>query len=143
MEELPAERQLVLNARAQLDGWTTDARRQAYDELFGGEDPVLSSDDLRLLDAVDSELERGGGDGVWGTDEYGIHSTGSGYSDTSLGVVCVYHPQITRDTVLRGPDTLDDEAEERLNAALWQYAERVADLIEAELEAFVSRSQRQ
>lgn len=143
MAELPAERQLVLNARSQLSGWTTEARRQAYEELFLGDDPVLSSDDLQLLDAVDSQLEREGGDGIWGTDEYGIHSAGTASSDMSLGVVCVYHPQITSDSVLRGVDDVDDDAEERLNAALWQYSERVASLIETKLEAFFHQAQRQ
>lgn len=141
MAELPPERQQILNARAQLSGWTTAARREAYEELFAGDDPVLTSEDIQLLDAVDSELEREGGDGIWGTDDYGIHSTGTGSSDTSLGVVCVYHPQITSDSVLRGSDGIDDETEERLNAALWQYGERVAALIERKLEAFLSRSQ--
>jgi hypothetical protein len=137
MAELPPERQVVLNARAKLDGWTTDARREAYEELFTGEDAILSPEDRRLLDAVDSELERGGGDGVWGTDEYGIHSSGSTGGEPSLGVICVYHAQITSDSVLRGYDDVDDAAEERINAALWQYSERVATLIEAELDAFV------
>lgn len=41
------------------------------------------------LDALDSELERRGGDGVWGTDECGIHTAGTLSADTSLGVVCV------------------------------------------------------
>lgn len=143
MTELPAERQLVLNARSQLSEWTRTARRQAYDELFAGEERILSEDDLRLLDAVDSRLERQGGDGVWGTDEYGIHSAGTSDSDASLGVVCVYHPQITSDSVLRGPDDLDDETEERLNAALWQYGNRVAALIEAELEEFLRGTNQQ
>jgi hypothetical protein len=142
MAELPAERQLLLNARSQLRDWTRTARQRAYEELFVGEDRILSSDDLRRLDAIDSRLERRGGDGVWGTDEYGIHASGSSSSDASLGVVCVYHPQITSDSVLRGQDDLDDETEERLNAALWQYGERVAALIETELEEFVRGTQR-
>ncbi len=112
-----------------------------YAELFEGDESLLGEDDLRLLDALDSELERGGGDGVWGTDRYGIHAAGGSGSDTSLGVVCVYHPQITKDSVLRGGDGLDDETEERLNAALWTYSERVATLVEAELDAFVRRTQ--
>ena len=140
MTELPDERQLVLRARSQLDQWTNEARMAAYTELFEGDDPVLSPDEIRLLDALDSELEREGGDGVWGTDQYGIHTAGTSSSDTSLGVVCVYHPQITKDSVLRGVDGLDDETEERLNAALWRYSERVATLIEAELDEFVRQA---
>ena len=142
MAEFPDERQLVLRARAQLDQWTTSARRDAYAELFEGDDPVLSAEEVQLLDALDSELERQGGDGVWGTDQYGIHTAGTSSSDTPLGVVCVYHPQITKDSVLRGGDELGDETEERLNAALWRYSERVATLIEAELEEFIRQTQR-
>lgn len=135
MAELPDERQLALRARTQLDEWTRRARTEAYAELFDDDDPILSPGEVQLLDALDSELERQGGDGVWGTDRYGIHTAGSG--DTPLGVVCVYHPQITTDSVLREGDSLDDETEERLNAALWTYSERVATLIEAELDEFV------
>jgi len=115
---------------------------EAYAELFEGDDPLLSTEEMQLLDALDSELEREGGDGVWGTDEYGIHTAGTSSADIPLGVICVYHPQITKDSVLRGADGLDDETEERLNTALWQYSERVATLIEAKLDEFVRQSQR-
>ena len=141
MDEFPDERQLVIWARSRLDQWTKSARMEAYAELFEGDDPILSPEDVRLLDALDSELERQGGDGVWGTDQYGIHTAGTSSSDASLGVVCVYHPQITSDSVLRGADDLDDATEERLNAALWRYSERVATLIEDELDEFVRRTQ--
>ncbi|ODR82709.1 hypothetical protein BG842_09520 [Haladaptatus sp. W1] len=141
MAEFPDERQLVLRARSHLEQWTNSARTAAYAELFDGDEPILTADELQLLDALDSELERQGGDGVWGTDQYGIHTAGTSSSDTSLGVVCVYHPQITTDSVLRGADELDDETEELLNAALWQYSERVATLIEAKLDEFVRRTQ--
>jgi hypothetical protein len=53
----------------------------------------------------------------------------------------VFHPRITRDSVLRGGDDIDDETEERLNAALWRYSERVATLIEDELDEYVLRRQ--
>ncbi|GAA0541788.1 hypothetical protein ABNG02_13200 [Halorubrum ejinorense] len=139
MVEVSDERQLVLEARSQLDQWTKSARREAYVELFEGDDPILSAEEVQLLDALDSELEREGGDGVWGTDQYGVHAAGASNSDASLGVVCVYHPQITSDSVFRGIDDLDDATEERLNAALWTYSERVATLIEAELNEFVRR----
>ena len=140
MAEFPDERQLVLRARSRLNQWTRSARMEAYAELFEGDDPILSPGEVQLLDALDSELEREGGDGVWGTDKYGIHTAGASRSDASLGVVCVYHPQITKDSVLRGADDLDDDTEERLNAALWQYSERVATLIEAELDEFVRQA---
>ncbi|MFC6734498.1 MULTISPECIES: hypothetical protein [unclassified Haladaptatus] len=141
MAEFPDERQLVLRARSQLDQWTKSARMEAYTELFEGEDPILSPKEVQLLDALDSELEREGGDGVWGTDQYGIHTAGTSSSDTSLGVVCVFHPQITKDSVLRGADDLDDETEERLNAALWRYSERVATLIGEQLQEFARQTQ--
>ncbi|RDZ35606.1 hypothetical protein C5B89_17850 [Haloferax sp. Atlit-47N] len=141
MAEFPDERQLVLRARSQLDQWTRSARMEAYTELFESDDSILSPKEVQLLDALDSELEREGGDGVWGTDQYGIHTAGTSSSDISLGVVCVYHPQITKDSVLRGADELDDEAEERLNAALWQYSERVATLIEEKLHEFTRQTQ--
>ena len=142
MVEDPAERQLVVRARSNLERWTNSARTAAYRDLFQGDDPVLTPDELQLLDAVDSELERHGGDGVWGTDQYGIHTAGPAGSDSSLGVVCVYHPQITDDSVLRGGDGLDDETEERLNAALWKYGERVATLVGDELDEFVRSTQK-
>ena len=141
MVEVPAERQLVVRARSNLEQWTNSARTAAYRDLFEGDDPVLNPDELQRLDAIDSELERHGGDGVWGTDQYGIHTAGPTGSDSSLGVVCVYHPQITDDSVLRGGDGLDDETEERLNAALWKYGERVATLIEDQLDEFVRTTQ--
>ena len=141
MAELPDERQLVLRARSELDQWTRHARMEAYTELFEGDDAVLSAEDVRLLDTLDSRLERKGGDGVWGTDRYGIHTSGGPDSGAALGVVCVYHPQLTDDSVLRGADDVDDETEERLNAALWTYSERVATLIEAKLDELLRESQ--
>lgn len=141
MAEFPDERQLVVRARSQLDQWTRSTRIEAYAELFEGDDPILSPEEVQLLDALDSELERQGGDGVWGTDQYGIHTAGTTSSDSSVGVVCVYQPQITSDSVLRGEDGLDDETEERLNAALWEYSERVATLIEEQLDEFVRQTQ--
>lgn len=140
MAEFPDERQLVLSARSRLDEWTNSARTRAYTELFEGDTPLLSTEELRLLDAIDSAMERGGGEGVWGTDQYGIHTAGTSSTDSSIGVVCVYHPQITSDTVLRGFSGVDDEVEERINEALWRYSERVASLIEEELDALVRQT---
>jgi hypothetical protein len=139
MAEFPDERQLVLEAESQLGRWTNGARTEAYAELFESDDSILTAEELRLLDAIDSAMERRGGDGVWGTDRYGIRTAGTASSDRSVGVVCVYHPRITKDSVLRGGDDLDDETEERLNAALWRYSERVASLIEDELDEYVRR----
>lgn len=138
MPEFPDEQQLVIEVESQLEEWTNDARTRAYTELFE-DDPILTPDERRLLDAIDSSLERQGGDGVWGTDQYGVNTAGTSSSDQSVGIICVYHPQITKDSVLRGKDELDDETEERLNQALWRYSERVSSLIEDELDEYLRR----
>jgi len=139
MAELPDERQLVLGARSQLDRWTKSARREAYVELFDGDDPFSPRRDATARCA---RLGTGATGRRWclGTDQYGIHTTGTSSSNTSLGVVCVYHPQITTDSVLRGGDDLDDETEDGLNAALWKYSEHVATLIETQLNEFVHQN---
>jgi hypothetical protein len=139
MGEFPDERALVRRAQSKLEGWTRQARTAAYAELFEGDQPLLEQSDLRLLDEIDSALSRRG-DGLWGTDRYGIHTSDRSTREPSLGVVCVYHPQVTADSVLRGRDDLDDETERRLNEALWDYSERVSTLIEAELDAFLRRA---
>lgn len=139
MAEFPDERQLVLEVQSLLEQWANSARTEAYVELFEGNNSILSAEELHLLDTIDSAMERQGGDGVWGTDRYGIHTAGTTSSDTSLGVVCVYHPQVTVDSVLRGGNDLDDETEEELNAALWKYSERVATLIEEELDRYIQQ----
>jgi hypothetical protein len=141
MADFPDERELVLRARSKLEQWTNSARTQVYSELFKGDAPLLTPEELQRLDALDSAMERQGGDGVWGTDQYGIHTAGTTSSDSSVGIVCVYHPQITRDSVLQGDDGIDDETEERLNVALWQYSERVATLIEERLNEFIRQTQ--
>lgn len=138
MPEFPGERQLVIEVESQLEKWTNDARTMAYTELFE-DDPILTHEELRLLDTIDSSLERQGGDGVWGTDRYGVHTAGALSSNRSVGIVCVYHPQITKDSVLYEEDELDDETEERLNEALWRYSERVSSLIEDELDEYLRR----
>ncbi|WP_458210847.1 DUF7539 family protein [Haladaptatus sp. NG-SE-30] len=141
MAEFPDERELVLRVRSQLERWTNNARIRAYSELFEGDAPLLTPEELQRLDALDSVMERHGGDGVWGTDQYGIHTGGTTSSDSSIGIVCVYHPQITKDSVLQGDDGIDDETEENFNAALWQYSERVATLIEERLDEFIRQTQ--
>lgn len=90
---------------------------------------------------VGRKLEPQGGDGAWGTDQYGIHTAETARSDSSVGIVCVYHPQITKDSVLHGRDDLGDETEEQLNTALWRYGERVATLIEDGPDEFIRRTQ--
>lgn len=65
MAEFPEERGLVLRARSGLDQWRKQARIDAYAELFQGDDPILSPEEVQRLDVLDSELERQGGDGLW------------------------------------------------------------------------------
>ena len=69
MAEFPDERQLVIEEESQLAQRTNDARTAAYTELFEGDDSILTAEERRLLDAIDSSMERQGGDGVWGTDQ--------------------------------------------------------------------------
>lgn len=142
MADMPDERQLVMQARSRLDQWVSRARREAYAELFEGDSPSLTDEELQLLDEIDSEMAREGAAGVWGADQYGIHVGGSTPSQDSIGVVCVYHPQITSDSVFRGADEIDDEQEERLNKALWEYCERIVALVEEQLDEFI-RSMRE
>lgn len=59
MAQFPDERQLVLRARSRVEQWTNSARTEAYAELFEGDDPILTDEALRLLDALDSALEGG------------------------------------------------------------------------------------
>jgi len=139
MVDFPDERRTLLEVRSRLDDWTIAARARAYAELFDGENPALTAEELRTLDAIDSASERAGGDGIWGVDRYGVHTEDAGGADASIGVVCVSHPQITGDTVLGGVDDVDDETEERLNAALWRYSERVATLVGEEVDAYLDR----
>ena len=42
MAEFPDERQILLQARSQLDQWARRARIEAYTELFEGDDRILS-----------------------------------------------------------------------------------------------------
>jgi len=111
MAEFPDERQLVLGARSQLDRWTKSARERrtlncsTATILFS---PKRCNCSMRSTRNWSDRAAMVSG----GTDQYGIHTTGTSSSNTSLGVVCVYHPQITTDSVLRGGDDLDDETEE-------------------------------
>nr|WP_281247696.1 hypothetical protein [Haladaptatus litoreus] len=43
--------------------------------------------------------------------------------------------------MLQGDDGIDDETEEKFNAALWQYSERVATLIEERFDEFIRQTQ--
>jgi hypothetical protein len=96
---------------------------------------------VQRLDTLDQALERRGGDGLWATNRYGSRTAAGTRSATSFGIVSIYHPQTTDDSVLRWGDRLDDPTEERLNGALWRYSERVAPLIEQQPVEFIRQTQ--
>lgn len=136
METFENERRLIAAIRDRLDGWLYEARERAYAELFEGPDAALSEEELRLLDRIDSRLSREEGRGLWGGDEYGIVPTGTMDEESTPHVVCTTHPQLP-EQAYPGAGTLDDELRAKLNEALWDYCERVAELAQQELEEFV------
>jgi hypothetical protein len=135
MAPVTASREDVRRARERLDSWTFDARDRAYSELFEGPDSALTDEELRMLDRVDSSLTRQEGDGLWGADEYGIVTGGAGGREQPR-VVCTYHPEIPYEAV-RGEGSLDESTREEFNDVLWDYAERVAAILQADLDAFL------
>lgn len=131
------DRQLVRDVRDRLDEWVAGARAEAFEAFFAGEDAVLTEAELGDLDRIDSEMSRQNRDGLWGTDQYGIVASGVIDDEAPPAVVCVYHPEVPEDFVYDGPGGIDDETEERLNDALWDYCERVADLVQSDLDEYV------
>jgi hypothetical protein len=129
------ERALLRRAQNRLEEWKFEARDRAYAELFGGGDAAVSEAELATLDRIDSELTRASGTGLWDADEYGIVATGS-FDRAPPEVVCTYHPEIPFEGY-RGEGSLSDETRDELNDVLWEYAERVAELVQAELTAFL------
>lgn len=137
MAEFENERRAVRRAREQLEEWVYGARSRAYEEFFEGPEARLTTEEIALLDRIDSQLARENRGGLWGTDEYGVLASGSVSDRDAPFVVCVYHPEIPEDYVHRGAGGIDDATEERLNDALWDYCERVASYIQEELEAYL------
>ncbi|WP_323174244.1 hypothetical protein [Natrialba sp. PRR66] len=135
MSGVDPDRAQLRRAREQLEGWKYDARDAAFSEFFERSDPALTTEDLQLLDEIDSDLTRRDGSGLWGADEYGIIAEGPLDADTPL-VVCTYHPEIP-DQEYRGAAGLDEATRENFNEVLWEYCERVAGHIQSELEAFL------
>ncbi|WP_435346678.1 DUF7539 family protein [Haloarchaeobius sp. HRN-SO-5] len=129
------ERERLRQAQTHLEGWKYEARDQAYSEFFEGPDAVLTGEELNLLDRIDSALVRQTGDGFWGADEYGIAPTT--IDDEGPQVVCIYHPEIPYEGY-RGEESLDDPTRDQLNDVLWEYAERVARLIQEELDDYLA-----
>ena len=134
-------RELVRRSRERLEEWKFDARDRAYSDLFEGENAVLTESELQLVDRIDSDLTRRGGSGLWDADEYGIVTPGALESDEPR-VVCVYHPEIPYEGY-RGEESLDEVTREGLNDVLWDYAERVAGMIQDDLDAFLRDARQQ
>lgn len=135
-----SERELLRRARERLEGWKFEARDRAYAEFFEGENPILTDSELQLLDRIDSDLTRQRGGGLWDTDEYGIVTPGVVNAEAPA-IVCIYHPEIPYEGY-RGEESLDDATREELNDVLWDYAERVASLIQDDLETFLHQEHR-
>lgn len=129
-------RELLGRARRRLDEWTYEARERAYEELFEGEDPLLTEADLARLDRIDSELTRRDGQGLWGADEYGIVATGVLDEDSSPQVVCTYHPEVP-EYAYQGAESLEEEVRREYDEALWTYCERVVENLQERLDSFV------
>lgn len=140
MASVDPDRELVRRVREELDEWTFDARDRAYAALFEGADAVVTEEERRLLDRIDSDLARRSGEGLWTADEYGVVAGGASGADGPR-VVCIYHPEIP-DEGYRGAESLDEATREELNDVLWEYAERVAGLVQADVDAFLRRARR-
>ncbi|MFB6131347.1 MAG: hypothetical protein ABEJ28_11065 [Salinigranum sp.] len=133
MTNAGAERSLLREAERRLDEWLPDARARAYDDLFAGEEAILAPEEVRVLDRLDDRLTEGG-EGLWGTARFGVLSGAPLDEDDGPRVVCTYHPAI--------PDyaaeaEIDDDLQERLDDALWAYAEAVAAALQADLDRFL------
>ncbi|TYL36513.1 hypothetical protein CV102_22075 [Natronococcus pandeyae] len=136
MPTFATELEVLEEVRDRLDGWLYRARERAFSELFEGEDALLTEEELRLLDELDSRLSREQGRGLWDADDYGIVPTGTIDEESTPRVVCTTHPQLPADGY-PGEETLDATTKKKLNDALWEYSQRVVELTQQELEEFV------
>ena len=136
MPAFETERDLLRAVRDRLDGWIAEARREAYEELFEGPDPILSEKELLLLDRLDSRLSREEGRGLWGADEYAVIETGTLDEEDTPRVVCTTQPQVP-EYGYPGDETVDDTMRAALNDALWEFSQRVVELAQQRLEEFV------
>ncbi|MFB6171197.1 MAG: hypothetical protein ABEJ23_01600 [Haloarculaceae archaeon] len=132
--------ELLEAVRERLDGWVAAAREQAYADCFEGPDALLTDEEVVLLDRIDSRLGRERGEGLWGADEYRIVPAGTLEEESAPRVVCTYHPRVP-EYVNRSVAPLDEATRERLDDALWEYAQRVVELTQADVEAFVWSSE--
>lgn len=134
MPDFGDRRTRIAEVQERLDEWITVGREEAYRDVFEGPEAEISEEDVQTLDRIDSELSRNG-DGIWGTDQYGVIEMGFGDEETRPLVVCTYHPQIPEtDPFAR---SVDDETTDRLNDALWAYCERVTAHAQESLDDFV------
>jgi len=132
MSTSDTQRETLRRARDHLEEWVVAARDQAYRDLFEGPDAALDEADLALLDRIDSDLTRQGDPGLWGADEYAIVDTGGGPR-----VRCTTHPEIPGEGY-RGRGSLSESTRSTCNDRLWEYCERVATLLQEDLEAFLA-----
>lgn len=127
-------RETIRRARDRIEEWKYMARDRAYSEMFLGSNGVLSEEELTLLDHIDSVLVRRGDIGLWDADEYGIVV---GTHEEKPRVVCTYHPEIPYEG-FRGEESLSEAIREEFNDVLWEYCERVATIMQQELEEFLN-----
>jgi len=139
MPQFQTGRALLAALRERLDDWVSAARAEAYAEQFAGDDAAVTDAELRQIDRVDSWMSRERGRGLWGADEYGIVATGTLEEESTPHVVCTYHPQLPEYAL--GDEGLDDETREAIDEALWDYCERVVELVQADVEEFVWSSE--
>lgn len=134
-----AERASLARARDHMEGWIFEARDRAFAELFEGPGAEASADERRLLDRIDSDLTRREGRGIWGADEYALVPSKAGEGPR---VVCTVHPEIPSEGY-RGVETLDESTRSELNDLLWDYCERVAELVHEEVDSFLANQDSQ
>lgn len=90
------------------------------------------------LHRLEAEPEQG--EGFWGEDAYAVLPAGAIEEESTPHVVCTYYPQIP-EYVQRGDDWIGEGERGRFNRALWEYTERVVELVQERLEAFVWSSE--
>ncbi|MFA9518652.1 hypothetical protein ACERIT_15830 [Halopenitus sp. H-Gu1] len=136
MAEFETERELLSVVRDHVDEWVSEARTEAFEELFEGPDTNVSEGELQLLDRLDSRLSREEGQGLWDADEYAIVQTGTLDEESTPRVVCTTHPEIP-ERAYPGEEAFDAATRATLNETLWKYCQRVVELTQQRLDEFV------
>ena len=129
------ERVALRRAREHLAGWIFEGRDRAYGELFEGPEAATTSEERRLLDQIDSDMTRRAGSGIWGADEYALVPQEIHGGDGPR-VVCTVHPEIPGQGY-RGEGSLAESTRSELNDLLWDYCERVAELVQEDVDSFL------